>query len=68
MFSFDDVLGVTSLDELYSDDGSLYSHADVINEVMTLLYSSGTTGLPKGVIATHKNWLASIATLRYSLL
>jgi len=34
---------------------------DVINDVVVLPYSSGTTGLPKGVMLTHHNLVANIA-------
>lgn len=30
------------------------------NDVMMLLYTSGTTGLPKGVMLTHKNFLSNV--------
>ena len=34
---------------------------DVMNDVVVLPYSSGTTGLPKGVMLTHHNLVANIA-------
>ncbi|MEM9530438.1 MAG: AMP-binding protein [Pseudomonadota bacterium] len=34
---------------------------DVDNDIVVLPYSSGTTGLPKGVMLTHKNLVANIA-------
>lgn len=36
---------------------------DIRNDVMVLPYSSGTTGLPKGVMLTHYNLVANIAQL-----
>ena len=37
---------------------------DVKEDVVALTYSSGTTGLPKGVMITHYNLMANIAQLR----
>ena len=34
---------------------------DPVNDTAALLYSSGTTGLPKGVMLTHRNLVANIA-------
>lgn len=31
------------------------------DEMMTILYTSGTTGPPKGVVITHANFVAAIA-------
>jgi acyl-CoA synthetase (AMP-forming)/AMP-acid ligase II len=36
---------------------------DVHNDLVALLYSSGTTGLPKGVMLTHFNYVAQIVSL-----
>ena len=37
---------------------------DPANDVAALPYSSGTTGLPKGVMLTHRNLVANLAQLR----
>ncbi|CAI9117062.1 OLC1v1018386C1 [Oldenlandia corymbosa var. corymbosa] len=35
------------------------------NDVATLLYSSGTTGVSKGVVSTHGNFIAAMQTVSY---
>ena len=40
---------------------------DVRDHVMVLPYSSGTTGLPKGVMLTHYNLVANIAQMEHVL-
>lgn len=61
-FVFGKSQGFTSIQDLYSDDGSQFQLAqfDVGNDVLLLPYSSGTTGLPKGVMLTHANWLSTL--------
>jgi len=48
-----------SMADLLQDDGSAYTDVypnfDFNNDVVLLPYSSGTTGLPKGVMLTHAN-------------
>ncbi|XP_045602015.1 uncharacterized protein [Procambarus clarkii] len=69
--------GQLSLQDLLKDDGTAFPHNVQINpqeDMVTLPYSSGTTGLPKGVMLTHYNLVANLRqivhdgfnTLRYN--
>jgi len=50
-----------SLDDLMRNDGSSNtSKVDSENDVCVLPYSSGTTGLPKGVMLTHYNLIMNM--------
>jgi acyl-CoA synthetase (AMP-forming)/AMP-acid ligase II len=57
--------GHASLVDLLSTDApSVQVDIDPANDLVTLPYSSGTTGLPKGVMLTHRNLVANVAQCR----
>jgi len=52
---------------LKSDDGSQFPSSltvDARRDVAVIMYSSGTTGLPKGVMLTHYNIVATVAIFK----
>ena len=60
-FTVGKVKGFESFEELIQDDGTRFPSNVNINpkeDVAVLLYSSGTTGLPKGCMLTHYNLIA----------
>lgn len=54
--------GATPFQRLLLYDDPLPSVVISPNDVAALPYSSGTTGLPKGVMLTHRNLIAAITT------
>jgi acyl-CoA synthetase (AMP-forming)/AMP-acid ligase II len=57
--------GATAFSELLEKEGPLPELAlDLQADVAALPYSSGTTGLPKGVMLTHRNLVANMCQMR----
>ncbi|MEX2660233.1 MAG: AMP-binding protein [Acidimicrobiales bacterium] len=54
--------GATPLSDLLADPIEQVA-VDVTDQVVVLPYSSGTTGLPKGVMLTHRNLVANLAQI-----
>ena len=59
--------GFISYHSLIEDTGSRFNPApvDAKNDIAVLPYSSGTTGLPKGVVLTHYTMAANISQLKH---
>src|SRR3989475_2817914 len=64
LFVFGEAEGATSFDSLLESDGNVTPVAiNPREDLVALPYSSGTTGLPKGVMLTHYNLVANMCQM-----
>jgi acyl-CoA synthetase (AMP-forming)/AMP-acid ligase II len=64
VIALDGGAGATALDDMIGPPDALRRPAiDPATALVSLPYSSGTTGLPKGVMLTHRNLVANVAQM-----
>ena len=61
--TMDEAPGLVSLASISTDDDPPSVAIDPFNDIAVLPYSSGTTGLPKGVMLTHRNLVANVVQI-----
>ena len=60
--------GCRPFSKVLEDDGKTFPwhvQIDPLSDILVLPYSSGTTGLPKGVMLTHYNVVSNLVQFRY---
>jgi len=51
-----------------SDDGSAWERPNVGGDTLAMIqYTSGSTGVPKGCVLTHRNYLSNLEIMRWAL-
>lgn len=56
-----------AMDEV-SDDGSAWELQNVAADSLAMIqYTSGSTGVPKGCVLTHRNYLSNLEVMRWAL-